>query len=62
MAEWVILQKDQTAVGDPAGVPDAIVKILERRGVSKEQADDFFAETFLTTLYGPFCFVDTQIA
>ncbi|MBR3296697.1 MAG: single-stranded-DNA-specific exonuclease RecJ [Firmicutes bacterium] len=61
MAEWVILQKDQTAVGDPAGVPDAIVKILERRGVSKEQADDFFAEMPKTT-YDPFKMNDLKEA
>jgi len=61
MAEWVILQKDHTALGDPGGVPDAVIKILERRGVPKEQMEDFFAEMPKTT-YDPFKMNDLKEA
>ena len=61
MAEWVILQQDRSSVGGPDGIPDAIIKILERRGVSKDAVLDFFAEMPKAT-YDPFLLNDLKAA
>ena len=61
MANWIIQEVDNTPIRDSFGVPVAISKMLQRRGISEDKIVDFLSDTPRET-YDPFEFTGIKEA
>ena len=61
MANWIIQEVDNMPIRDSHGVPVAISKMLQRRGIAEDKIDDFLAACPKET-YDPFEFTGIKEA